>query len=189
MIDMGQKIQPVSYRRKEKTNYRKRLRLLLARKPRIVIRKTAKHIYVQAIKYDMNGDKVLLTVSSKNLEKLGWAAGEKNLPSAYLTGLLAGKKAKQLGVNDAILDMGLHPAIKGSKIFAALKGVIDAGVIIPYSKEILPSEDRIQGKHIVQYAQQQKDKKVQFASYAKKNIIIENLPKTFAEMKTKIMGM
>ena len=185
---MTARIPIVKLRRKEKTNYRKRLNILLSRKARIVIRKTAKNIYVQAVKYSPEGDKVLFTVSSKNLEKMGWKAGSKNIPSAYLTGLLAGKKAKQLGIKHAVLDIGLHPAIKGSKLFAALKGVVDAGVDVPHSEEILPDESRISGKHIADYAQKAKGK-VQFSLYAKGNVSPENMPKLFAEMKSKIMGM
>ncbi|MCD6331217.1 MAG: 50S ribosomal protein L18, partial [Thermoplasmata archaeon] len=37
---------------------------------------------------------------------------------------------------------------KGAKVFAALKGVVDAGIDVPYGEEILPSEDRLYGKHI-----------------------------------------
>ena len=51
-------------------------------------------------------------------------------------------------IEEAILDLGLQTSTKGSRIYAALKGVLDAGINIPHSKEILPSEDRIKGKHI-----------------------------------------
>src|SRR3989344_3487198 len=186
---MSARIKTVMLRRKDKTNYRKRLRTLMSGKPRIVIRKTDKHLYVQAVKYSSAGDKVLFTISSKSLEKLGWKAGEKNLPSAYLTGLLAGKKAKELHIKEAILDIGLHPAIKGGNVFAALKGLIDAGLTVPHSAEVLPSDDRVSGKHIAEYAQKTKDRKVQFAAYAKNNVQVENMPKIFEEMKNKITGM
>ena len=36
----------------------------------------------------------------------------------------------------------------GNRIFAVLKGAVDGGLEIPHSKEALPSEDRISGKHI-----------------------------------------
>nr|AJS12417.1 50S ribosomal protein L18P [uncultured archaeon] len=186
---MGAKIQIVNVRRKEKTNYRKRLRVLLARKPRIVIRKSLKHVYVQVVRNMAEGDQVLFTMSSKNLQKLGWKAGQKNLPSAYLTGLMAGKKAKAMGINDAILDLGLNRAVKGAKIFAALKGVVDGGVRVPHSDSILPGEDRISGKHIVQHASNIKGTRVDFKAYAKNNVKPEDLPKLFDEMKNKIMRM
>jgi large subunit ribosomal protein L18 len=42
----------------------------------------------------------------------------------------------------------LQISTKGSRIYAALKGVLDSGIKVPYSEEILPSEDRIKGRHI-----------------------------------------
>ena len=38
--------------------------------------------------------------------------------------------------------------IKGSRIYAALKGILDAGLNIPHSDGIFPNEERIKGKHI-----------------------------------------
>jgi large subunit ribosomal protein L18 len=81
------------------------------------------------------------------LKKIGWTKTG-NVPAAYLTGLLAGKKAKEKNVTEAVLDLGLQTSTKGSRIYAALKGVLDAGINVPHSKDILPSEDRIIGKHI-----------------------------------------
>ena len=37
---------------------------------------------------------------------------------------------------------------KGSRIFASLKGILDAGIDIPHNEEVLPSEERIKGEHI-----------------------------------------
>ena len=34
------------------------------------------------------------------------------------------------------------------RVFSALKGAVDAGIDIPYDPEILPTVDRISGKHI-----------------------------------------
>jgi large subunit ribosomal protein L18 len=186
---MATKLEIVKFRRKEKTDYRKRLRILLSRKPRIVIRKSLKHIYVQGIRYNPDGDRVLFTVSSKNLEKLGWKAGRKNLPSAYLTGLLAGKKAVQSGIKDAVLDIGIEHAAKGGKLFAALKGIVEAGVKVPHSDDVLPADDRIAGQHIAKYAKTAAGKGGQFSLYAKNSVQPDNLQKIIAEMKNRIMGM
>jgi large subunit ribosomal protein L18 len=98
------------------------------------------------------------------LKKLGWVRTG-NVPASYLTGLLAGKKAKNKKVEEAILDMGLQISTKGSRIYAALKGVLDSGIKVPCSEEILPSEDRIRGKHIS-----------------------KDLEKQFDEVKNKIVG-
>jgi len=189
VIMMGHKIQPVNYRRKEKTNYRKRLRILVSRKTRIVIRRSSTHIYVQAINYSPDGDKVLFTTSSKNLEKLGWKGGRKNIPTSYLTGLLAGKKAKEMGVKSAVLDIGLNPAIKGSKVFSVLTGLVDAGISIPHSEDVVEKNDRLSGSHIANHAKTAKKEKGEFSLYQKNNFPVENFPKMFEEMKKKIMGM
>jgi large subunit ribosomal protein L18 len=80
--------------------------------------------------------------------KFNWKYSTSTTPAAYLTGVLAGKRAKDKGINECVLDIGRYPAITGSKIFAALKGITDAGLVCPYSQEKLPKEDRIMGKHL-----------------------------------------
>ena len=47
-----------------------------------------------------------------------------------------------------MLDLGLRKPVRGCTMFAALKGVIDAGVKMPHDDGMLPSEDRINGKHM-----------------------------------------
>ncbi len=135
-------------RREKKTNYKKRLALLKSGKTRVVIRKRLKNISVQFINYNPKGDETIASAFSTELKKFGWEGSRGNLPAAYLTGFLAGKRAKEKNINEAILDIGLQTSTKGSRIYAALKGVLDAGVKVPCSQEILPSEDRIKGKHI-----------------------------------------
>lgn len=134
-------------RREKKTNYKKRLALLKSEKTRLVIRKSLSNISVQFVNFDSEGDKTIVTVLSTELKKLGWTKGG-NIPAAYLTGLLAGKRAKEKKIGEAILDLGLQTSTKGSRLYAALKGVLDSGVNIPHSESILPNEDRIKGKHI-----------------------------------------
>ena len=131
-------------RRQGKTNYRKRILLLKSNLPRFVVRKTNKYIICSLVKSKQGQDKVTIQLNSKILEKYGWKGSFKNLPAAYLTGYLFGKKA---GKTKAILDMGLHPNTKGSKIYAALKGAVDAGMNIPHSEDNFPEEERIKGKH------------------------------------------
>jgi large subunit ribosomal protein L18 len=104
---------------------------------------------LQFIKYEPKGDKTLLTVSSILLSKnYGWKYGCKSTPAAYLTGLLAGKLAQKANIAKANADIGLRTITRGSTIFAAVKGASDAGVKIKFNPEIMPSEDRISGKHI-----------------------------------------
>ncbi len=135
-------------RREGKTDYRKRLALLKSGKPRAVVRKTLKYIIVQIVDYHEDGDRVLMGVTSKKLKKYGWEGSFKNTPAAYLTGYLAGKMALKRGIKEAVLDIGLQRPVKGSKVFAVLKGMLDAGIEIPHSDNIFPSEERIRGSHI-----------------------------------------
>jgi large subunit ribosomal protein L18 len=135
--------------RERKTDYRSRLKLLRSKKPRIVVRKSLKAIRVQFIEYNPQGDKVIVSAISRELTKeYGWKYSVSNTPAAYLTGFLAGKRAKAKGIEQGVLDIGLYHPTRGSTLFASLKGVIDAGVDCPHDTEMLPKEDRINGLHV-----------------------------------------
>jgi len=140
----------VPYKRKKegKTNYHKRLSLLKSNKLRLVVRKSLKNVTVQLIEYKHGGDNVLVAANSMELIKHGWKGYRRNIPAAYLTGLLCAMKAKAKGIKEAILDSGVYVSTKGSVIYAALKGAADAGLNIPHGKELLPSEARLKGEHI-----------------------------------------
>ncbi|MBW2988971.1 50S ribosomal protein L18 [Candidatus Woesearchaeota archaeon] len=140
----------LGFKRKKngKTDYRKRLRILSSNKPRLVVRKSLKNISAQITEYGENGDKVILAGHSSELKKYGYEGNKGNIPSAYLVGVLIGSKAKKKGIKDLIFDMGLQKSVKGSRIYALLKGCVDAEINIPHSKSILPADDRINGKHI-----------------------------------------
>lgn len=144
---------PCKRKRQGKTNYRKRLRLLLAKKPRLVLRLTNQKIIAQITDYQGAGDIVLVGLDSSLLKKYGWSFSLKNLPAAYLTGYLLGRKALQKNIEEAILDLGFRPPLPGNRLYACLKGVLDAGLKIPHSPEIFPSPERISGQHILAYAQ------------------------------------
>lgn len=131
-----------------KTDYRKRLKLLLADKPRLVVRKSLNNILAQIVEYNEKGDRVILSAHSSELKKYGHKGNKGNLPVAYLVGLLTGKKAKKKNIKELILDIGLQKSVKCSRIYSLLKGCIDIGLNIPHSKDILPTEERIKGKHI-----------------------------------------
>lgn len=184
----------VQFRRKRegKTDYRKRLKLLLSNKPRAVIRKSLKNITVQFIEYSSKGDKVIAAASSKELEKkYSWKISRSNIPCAYLTGLIAGKKCVEKGLKEAVLDMGLAESVKGSRIYAALKGISDAGVKIKHSEEVLPSKDALSGGQIAKYAaalkkEDEEEYKRTFNKYIKNKITIEDMQKYFEEIKNKI---
>ena len=118
---MAHKRTKVQFRRRKigKTDYRARLKLLKSKLPRAVVRKSLKHTIVQFVKLDTEGDRVIASASSIELKKLGWNESTSNLPAAYLTGLLAGKRAMEHKIDTAVLDIGLHAPVKGSKIFAS----------------------------------------------------------------------
>ncbi len=134
--------------REGKTDYKKRVTLLKSNLPRLVVRKSNKQILAQVVSFDVKGDRVIAQANSAELKKLGWRHGLKNTPAAYLTGLLAGKRALEKKVPEAILDVGLYTTVRGAKVFAALKGAVDAGLKINHDTKVFPAEDRIAGKHI-----------------------------------------
>jgi large subunit ribosomal protein L18 len=139
---------PRRRRREGKTDYKRRINQLKSDHPRAVIRKSLRNIRVQFVEFHMKGDRIIIGAEGYELEKFGWKGSTSNIPAAYLTGYLAGKRAKSAGVEKAVLDIGLNTPTRGSKIFASLKGLLDAGIDIPHNEEVIPSEERIQGVHI-----------------------------------------
>ena len=130
----------VKFRRKRegKTSYKKRLKYISSNKPRIVIRTSNNNIKIQAIKFGENGDITLSTTNSIDLRKLGWKGSTGNLQSAYLTGLLFGSRIKSK-LKEGVIDTGLKPVRKNTKMSATIKGIVDSGLDVPHSKEIFPS--------------------------------------------------
>jgi len=135
-------------RRERKTNYAKRLALVKSGKPKLVVRKTNKYVYLQAVSFERNGDKVIAQANSKELEKLGWKGAKRNTPAAYLTGLLFGARVRKKNVVECVLDIGFNSPVHGGVCFAALKGALDSGIKIPFDASALPKEERIFGLHI-----------------------------------------
>lgn len=139
---------PFRRRREGRTNYHVRYKMILSKKPRVVVRKSNASTTLQLVMAEQKGDKTLLTVNSRELKNFGFTSSLSNLPAAYLTGLIFGKKMLALGVDEGIADIGLHASTKGNRIYAAIKGVVDAGVNVPHGSEILPDDGRIRGEHI-----------------------------------------
>jgi large subunit ribosomal protein L18 len=138
---------PFRRRREGKTDYRSRLALLKSGKPRAVVRKSLSGTTVQFIEYDETGDRVLAQAMYSDLKKMGWKHSLKDTSASYLVGLLAGVRASKADRKEAVLDMGLQEPVAGSRVFAALKGLIDSGIDIPHGDSIFPDEERIEGKH------------------------------------------
>ncbi len=142
-------------RREARTNYHQRLRLLKSGKPRLVARKSNTHTRAQLIVTGPQGDETIVSASSADLAEYGWEAPTGNLPAAYLTGLIAGHRAVDAGIEEAVLDIGLNTATPGNKVFAVQEGAIDAGVDIPHNEDVFADWDRTRGTHIAEYAADQ----------------------------------
>ena len=138
-------------RRDGETDYRRRMKLLRGETPRAVVRISNTQTTCQLVEFNPDGDIVIASVNGKALvDKYSWPedASRKSIPASYLTGFALAKNAISSGHESAILDIGLSASSKGSRVFAALKGMIDAGLEIPHGEDVLPDEDRINGIHI-----------------------------------------
>ncbi len=139
-------------RREHKTDYLNRLKLLKSGKPRIVFRKTNKYLVSQYVASKQAQDKIEIGVNSKHLIKYGWpkelGGSLKSIPASYLTGHLIGKQIIKKKLEVPIVDLGMHRTLHKTKIYAFLKGLIDAGIKIKCKEEAFPSEDKIKGKDI-----------------------------------------
>jgi large subunit ribosomal protein L18 len=170
-------------RRENKTDYRKRLALLKSKKIRAVVRILKSQVIVQLIKYELEGDKTLVGVSTKRLEKYGWYSAN-NVPSSYLAGYLAGLIAKNKGITEAVMDIGRYSK-RNKKVFAALKGLVDAGIEISHDPSVYPEEERITGKILEEYAKSN-PKAPEFNNYYKKGVDPKKLSQIFEDVKKKI---
>ena len=143
---------PRRRRLEAKTDYKARLALLKSAKPRIVIRKTNHYIIIQIVKSEIAQDKVLVGNTSKILLSKGlppeFSGSLKSLGASYLTGFLIGKQAIKLRINEAILDVGMNRNIKNSRIYAAWKGAVDAGLKSPHNEKVLPPMESIKSEKI-----------------------------------------
>jgi len=139
-------------RREARTDYHQRLRLLKSGKPRLVARKSNKHVRAQLVTTGPQGDRTVAAAHSGDLREYGWEAPTGNMPAAYLTGLLAGLRALEAGIEEAVLDIGLNSPTPGSKVFAVQEGAIDAGLEVPHNDAVLADWSRTRGEHIAEYA-------------------------------------
>ena len=146
----SQRLRP-KRRRQGKTDYHRRLRLLRSGAPRAVVRISNTQVICQLVSYNPSGDTILQSVNGKSLtDSYSWPddASKKSIPACYVAGYALGKKAISAGNHEAVLDIGLAASSQGSRVFSALKGMIDAGLDIPHGTSVLPNEERLSGKHI-----------------------------------------
>ncbi len=154
-----------------KTDYRNRLELLKSEKNRVVIRKTNRYIIIELVESKGSNDNVIVGISSKKLLKYGWPeelrGSLKSRAAAYLTGFLFGVivKDKSLSLNsqrqteanvnvlndrakkkanECVLDIGMYRNIHKSRIYAALMGIIEAGLKVTHDQRVLPADDMIE---------------------------------------------
>ena len=135
-------------RREMRTDYYVRRKLLRGGETRAIVRRSNKNIMIQFADFDMGGDLIVASATSRELKALGWDKSCSSIPAAYLTGYLAGKKAVKAGIEYAVLDIGMQNPQYGGVLFATVSGMIDAGLEVPCSEDVLPEEDRIYGRHI-----------------------------------------
>ncbi|MEM0021683.1 MAG: 50S ribosomal protein L18 [Fervidicoccaceae archaeon] len=175
-------------RREGKTNYRKRYIQVLSRRSRLVIRRTNKYIEAKIVDFDPRGDIVRVSAHSIELFKsYGWLGSGASTMAAYLTGYLLGKRAMKRGISAAIPDIGLRSPVKESRVFAVIKGAIDAGLKVPVSEEVLPSTERIKGEHVASYARELKESSPEkfsriFSLLLKRGLDPSDYPKHFEQV-------
>ena len=120
--------------------------MLMGKRNFVTVQISNENTQVQIHKPELSGDKVIASAHSRYLVSKGWKGSRKNIPAAYLTGYLAGKKALGKGAKNAILYSGTRKYTQ--RMAAALKGVVDAGLEIPADSETFPPEERIKGEHL-----------------------------------------
>lgn len=143
----------MAYRRRRsgETDYHRRRKLLRSQKSRAVVRVSNTQVTCQLVNYSPTGDEVVINVDGNTLvNKYAWPASSsrKSLPASYLIGFAMAKAAIAGGHDEAVLDIGLAASTPGSRIFSALKGMVDAGMDIPHGESAIPQEERISGAHI-----------------------------------------
>jgi large subunit ribosomal protein L5e len=125
---------------------------------------------MQIVTSEITGDKVFCAAYSHELKAYGIEHGLTNWAASYCTGLLIARRVlKKLGMDEdftgveeadgeytlteategdesrrpfkAFLDVGLHRTSTGARIFGAMKGASDGGILIPHSENRFPGYD------------------------------------------------
>ncbi len=138
-------------RRNGQTDYHRRMRLLKGGALRAVVRVSNTQVTCQLAEFGTEGDRILASVTGKNLvDSYSWPMDKsrKSVPACYLAGYALAKAAISSGHDEAVLDIGLSASSPGSRVFAALKGMVDAGLSIPHGDSVLPDDGRSSGSHI-----------------------------------------
>jgi large subunit ribosomal protein L18 len=179
-------------RREGKTNYRRRRKAVLAKRPLLYVFTSGKNTSIQVISPRPVGDRVLVSANSRELIQYGWKSSRRSVPGAYLTGLLLGERAKAAGVKEAILYTNVGAYHSGGRTAAAVKGIVDAGFGIPVGEESLPKPDRVSGKHVAEFAAKLREAdpdayEARFSGLLKAGVKPEELPEHFESVKASIL--
>jgi len=203
-----------------------------APKYRLVVRFTNRDIIMQIVTSEISGDKVFCAAYSHELKAYGIEHGLTNWAAAYCTGLLIARRVlKKLGIDEdfegveepdgeyklteasegegrrpfkAFLDVGLHRTSTGARIFGAMKGASDGGILVPHSENRFPGYDietkeldtdtlrkYIFGGHVAEYMETLADDdeeryKSQFQGYIDDEIEADGLEELYAEAHKQI---
>jgi len=200
-----------------------------APKYRLVVRFTNRDIIMQIVSSEITGDKVLVSAYSHELKAYGIEHGLTNWAAAYATGLLIARRVlKKLGLDEsfqgveeadgeytlteatevdgeerrpfkAFLDVGLARTSTGARVFGAMKGASDGGILIPHSENRFPGFDMeseeldaetlkkyIFGGHVAEYMETLADDdeeryKSQFQKYVEDDMEADALEDIYAE--------
>lgn len=180
-------------RRSGATDYRARRKAISSRGTLLAVRISTKNVSAQFLKPAVKGDLVVASANSHDLKKLGWKGSSKSIPACYLLGLWAGKEAKKKGVERAYLYNGPVPFVRGTRIPAFVKGVVDAGVDVPLSEDVVPSEGVLKGETIAKYANELSSQnrelyEKRFSGLLKSGFKPESYAEDYTRVKKAIMG-
>jgi large subunit ribosomal protein L18 len=176
--------------RTHKTNYRKREALLISKLDFVTIKISNQNVIAQVLKPEIQGDIVRVSTHSRELRRYGWKGSLNSLPACFLVGLVLGRKALEKGVDKAVLYIGNKPFT--SRIAACMKGIVQAGINIPISSESYPTEHRLNGQHIAEYALKIKTEDINkynkfFSSLLKEGFVPENYQSHVEEITARIL--
>lgn len=174
-------------RREGLTYYRRRESAAASGRPRMVVRSSNKHVYAYLVETVAGGDRILTSANSRELRGLGWEFGLGNTPATYLTGALLAKRAASIGVNEAVLDIGLATPTRGNKLFAAAKGCSDLGLSVKCDESVIPDENRIKGRHIATFLSGTTNGRT-FSKIKAKNLDPQSMIQQFEGVLSKIKG-
>ncbi|XP_037805167.1 60S ribosomal protein L5-like [Penaeus monodon] len=195
-------------------------------KHRLIVRFTNKDICAQIALSRIESDVIVTAAYSHELPRYGVSVGLTNYAAGYCTGLLLARRLLQkldlecmfegktiadgemFSVEDiengpeafrASIDIGKIRATTGAKVFAVVKGAIDGGISLPYSKKWFPGYDKdsgtfdpailqehILGVHIARYMEHlaREDERafsMQFSQYIKNGVTADKVEEMYKQ--------